>query len=210
MRTMIIAGLIGAAGAFPALAADPPGPVPTFTSSSFDWTGFYAGLHIGYGWGDVDIAGGAINVDVDGILGGGQIGYNWQTDQWVWGIEGDISAAGMDGATGAVTADEEWIATIRGRVGYTWDQWLLFASAGVAFTGVEAAAGGIADDNTHTGWTAGAGIEYGFNQNWTMRAEYLYIDFDDEFYAVAGGVPAEKEDHIFRIAMNYIFNTPTF
>lgn len=107
-----IASLLGT-GAF----AAPPTytTAPVMVDPGYDWTGFYAGLNVGYSWGRssstlsfVDsgsgavLNGSAVKFDMNGVIGGGQFGYNWQNSNWVFGLEGDIQGSGQKGSAGAV------------------------------------------------------------------------------------------------------------
>ena len=130
----------------PVKAPMAPPPPPVFT-----WQGFYIGAHVGYGWQSVNSqvfeSTGALtdtlSFDRSGILGGGQVGFNWQVaPNWVLGIEGDVSGADIHGTNSACTAtgcassntkfDE--LATIRGRVGYAFNTVLLYGTGGWAWS----------------------------------------------------------------------------
>lgn len=139
-----------------------------------------------------------------GFLGGAQVGYNWQFNQrWLIGIEGDISGTRVNGSqtynptppgtTFAVgpsfvtmSRDVDWLASLRGRLGLTWDRWLVYGTGGVAWShaayfGQDSRVSGAFLDTasfskTTPGWVAGAGLEYGLAPNWSMRAEYLYYN----------------------------------
>lgn len=169
------------------------GPAP----STFNWTGFYAGIHLGYATGSYDQGSPALpvgpNVDVDGFVAGGTLGYNYQINNIVLGIEADIST-GPDGITaqgtqtpgwrcntGACNASIDWFGTIRARLGLAMDNWLLFVSGGYAYGEVDGGiynsaqqGGGSAD-----GWAAGAGVEYAMTQNLIAKFEYLHVDLGD-------------------------------
>src|SRR5262249_54451845 len=148
-RTVAVLGVLAAASVTPAVAADLSRPVykapppVTVPAQVYSWTGFYIGGHAGAGWsGDNDqsvAVPGAIapvtlggNSDA-GFVGGGQLGYNWQfAPNWLVGIEGDVSwadisnsgAATVPGATVTMSQDLNWLASVRGRLGYTWDTFL--------------------------------------------------------------------------------------
>jgi outer membrane immunogenic protein len=110
----IVAVLAGLFGANSALAADLPAPVytkaPVYVDPGYNWTGFYLGGNLGYSWGRssdtstfTNGAGTLLSTSVgrsnlDGIVGGGQAGYNWQMQSWVWGLEGDIQGTGERGS----------------------------------------------------------------------------------------------------------------
>ncbi len=109
----------------PASAADPVDPV-IFADpvAGHDWSGPYAGLHAGWGWGDSDWlftnAGVTSSTDIDGFVGGGHLGWNWQNGVWVFGVEGDIDFSDISGADPCPNAafscelDVDWLASIRG------------------------------------------------------------------------------------------------
>ena len=181
----------------------------------FSWTGFYLGLHLGYGWHEGNIHSELLpndffsiepdsqDNDSDGITGGAQLGYNWQCGMFVLGAEADFSAAGINGEShpaiifaptileASQTFDHEidWFGTVRGRVGFTPLQRLLFyGTGGFAYAHIEQTAGAVVvpvanyvntRSETELGWTAGAGIEYALNRHWSIKAEYLYIDVGD-------------------------------
>ena len=168
-----------AAGTLPAQAADlaqpapAPAPVADYAAPSvLTWTGFYLGAHAGYGWGDADTN--ASDPDLDGFLGGAQAGYNYQFDNnIVIGVEGDWSWSGVDGSSGGVSSDVDWVSSLRGRLGYAFDRYLVYGTGGVAFANVETSRGGFSDDNNHTGWAAGAGLEAVLPDTATGRWHYL-------------------------------------
>lgn len=210
LGTMLLA--LGVAGS--ASAADlprAPARAPVVVPAIYNWTGFYAGLNAGYGWADSSV------VDADGFVGGGQMGYNWQApgSPFVFGIEGDIQYADLNasavvapGITASGGADA--FATIRGRIGYAWQQLMIYATGGVAFTDTELTltgpGGSISDDDWSTGWTAGAGLEYAFWNRWSMKLEYLYVDTGDVTLTLAGvPVTGDYNFHIVRAGINYRF-----
>jgi outer membrane immunogenic protein len=153
---------------------------------------------------DTTVAGPAFlasgKADVDGWLGGGQIGYNWQSQRWVIGIEADLQATGEDGSlsicsTGACAAGAsfatasyklDWFGTVRGRLGYLVDRrLLLYATGGLAYGHFESdysagVVGGpsstLSDSSTKAGWVLGGGAEWAIDRNWLLRAEYMYMD----------------------------------
>ncbi len=128
-----------------AQAADLPAPTykaPAYVAPVpiFSWTGFYVGLNGGYGWGKSNWSGSGGNFEVTpkGWLGGGTLGYNIQTGGWVWGIEGDIDYMNLKGTADAAfcpscTFKDTWLGTIRGRIGYSYDRWLPYLTAGGAY-----------------------------------------------------------------------------
>jgi len=117
-----------------ALAADiQRGPAPYYNppSSLYNWGGVYAGLNLGYQWGKVTNTG----VDPSGLLGGGQIGVNWQSGQFVYGAETDIQISGADDTFAPWKFANPWFGTLRGRAGVAFNNVLLYATLGLAFAG---------------------------------------------------------------------------
>jgi len=229
----------------PALAADMPvykGPAPV-TAPLFNWTGPYLGLHGGYGWGDktwnltVPIASFDAGADfsTNGWLGGAQIGFNYQIENWVWGLEADFSWSNIDGNRTTVAPNAEvadfsvgldWLATITGRVGIAYDRSLFYIKGGAAWVreeyGFSSPTLGVAGSTHRTrgGWTVGAGWEWAYPENWTVRLEYNYMDFRTHRNLTLSGlgvVPApppdpswdiEQQVHAVKFAINYRFATP--
>lgn len=188
MKTLLAVSALTLLATGAARAADvieqPPPEIPVFT-----WTGFYVGIQGGYVWTDVDIDGTAGIDNLNGGLFGGYAGYNYQYDAWVFGIEGDFNGTWNDktfdlGGPVSVDVGTDWLASIRGRVGYAWDRALIFGTAGVGFTqgSVDLNVGGLSTsgDDTFTGWTVGGGVEYAFTDNWLGRVEYRYYGFGDK------------------------------
>jgi outer membrane immunogenic protein len=202
-----------------------------------NWTGWYLGGNVGSGTGrdrtSLAVAGLAaperFSLNPDGINGGGQIGYNWQSVNWVYGIETDIQASSQRDnktavllSTAAYDAKLPWFGTVRGRVGYSVGSTLFYATGGFAYGGVKTkiSTGGVEVANfskTQTGWTAGAGIETPFKllglfgPSWTTKTEYLYVDLGNSTNLFAGGLAANSTnvtEHIFRTGLNYHFNSP--
>jgi outer membrane immunogenic protein len=179
------------------------------------------------------------------FIGGGQIGFNWQAGGWVFGVEGDFSATSAErtfvccGPVAAavlippfalgdtITVSNDWQASVRGRLGFAWDRFLVYGTGGVAFANIEATVGlvpggafpgffGTADD-TLTGWTAGGGIEFGLWDNWSLGVEYRFTSFDAGDLSL-GNVPLilvpgaplrgnfELETHEVTARLNYRFS----
>ena len=210
-----------------ALAADAvySDPVVETPASAYNWSGFYIGAHAGYAWGDYTLfsaSGGGPNVDVDGFVGGATIGYNWQWDYLVLGIEADISN-GPDGTTsqgtagpvwscitGDCNAEIEYFGTVRGRLGVAFDRWLVYGTAGYAYGEVE---GGIENSaqqggGSADGWAAGLGTEFGWTEHWSTKAEYLHVDLGDIPFGTGVGTEDFEGDgdfDVFRLRVNYRF-----
>lgn len=219
----------------PAFAADMPAryaKAPPMVSPAYNWSGFYVGVHAGYTFGEDDnvittgqlaanianVAGGArpgqVRFDRDGFIGGGQIGYNWQSNpNWVFGFEADISYVDSRRTANVGTfslptaappnvplnntfrSGMEYFGTVRGRIGYAWDRTMVYATGGLAYGDVENSAtffgpaGQIqfvgGGRRVETGYTVGGGIEHAFSPNWSLKAEYLYYDLGSNTVNVA-------------------------
>lgn len=206
-----------------ASAADLPArtytKAPVYVDPGFNWSGFYIGGNIGYSWGTannsetlsrlntgVGLVTGTASNDVNGVIGGGQIGYNWQMSNWLLGLEADIQGSGERGSsaficaacadigtdiTSVLTQKLDWFGTVRGRAGVLVSSTvLLYATGGLAYgeveTGGSITGSGPLGTNVTTlypgtsstlvGWTAGGGIEGRISGNWTAKLEYLYMD----------------------------------
>jgi outer membrane immunogenic protein len=125
--------------------------------------------------------GATVNVGTTGWLLGGTVGYNHQWDMFVLGVEGDIAWSNIGGSTvsggATVSSNVNWIGTFRGRAGVAVDQALLYVTAGVAAAGVNSTVGAPLNTSfsgVHTGWTAGAGLEYAVTDDWSVKGEYTY------------------------------------
>ncbi|MCC6775535.1 MAG: porin family protein [Hyphomicrobiales bacterium] len=184
--------LLGAmAASAPSRAADLPSryarpyaPPPPVYSPIYNWTGFYLGINGGAGWGGSQWDG-VDKFSVSGGLIGGTLGYNWQFGQLVAGIEGDIDWSGIGGSTnvnclfGCETRNH-WLGTARARVGYAFDRFLPYLTAGLAIGDIAATTPGWpAGSTTTAGWTIGAGIEFGIVSNVSIKAEYLFVDLGE-------------------------------
>lgn len=189
----------------------------------FIWTGGYVGLHGGWAWGrendnlsDFEPQADGDEFDVDGFLGGLHAGYNWQSGSFVYGLEGDIDYADIDGGAdfpiGSLSLESDWQASLRLRAGYAMDTWLLYATGGVAFGHAELSGNVLAasgsDDNTHVGWTIGGGVEKAFTPNWIGRFEVRYTDFGSEDYdfdGLGGSVEADWNQTAVLLGVSYKF-----
>jgi len=180
---ILLASFAGAAYAadLPAPPAAPYSKAPPIVSPATNWSGFYIGAMGGYASENTSDAG-----SLKGGLGGGTLGYNWQFNTIVAGIEADGAFADISNSVtgvGAVTlaAKIDALATVRGRVGVPVDQILFYGTAGLALADnkLDLTAPGVtvSDSKTQVGWTAGAGVEWMFLPHWSLKAEYLYRSF---------------------------------
>jgi outer membrane immunogenic protein len=233
MKKIVLATVLAALGSASALAADLApraySKAPMMAAPVSTWQGFYIGGNVGYGWGagatDVSflpspaafgVANTSLNSNPQGVIGGAQIGYNWQTGIFVAGFEADIQGSGIKGnaskgtlffptlapvPNSLLTTNEKlsWFGTARGRLGITvTPAFLLYGTGGFAYGQVKDSANtqfNNAADNflanvskTRAGWTAGAGGEWMFAPGWSAKFEYLYIDLGKSS-AVASDTP---------------------
>lgn len=223
MKKVILAAAFAVVSATTVYAADMPAKAPVYVAPVWNWTGFYAGLHLGYGWGDISATGISGSSSPDGWFGGGQLGYNWQApgSNWVFGLEADISGADISatsaGSFGGATFNESMridsFGTIRGRVGYAFDRSLAYFTGGWAWGSgnfsVSAAIPGLgvtgasSSSQTQSGWVLGGGLETAINQNWTWGIEYQHLSFGSATYF--GGVSVNSDVDTVRLKLNYLF-----
>jgi outer membrane immunogenic protein len=203
MKKTIMAMAIATTASGSAAAADlPRGPAPYYPppASVYNWTGPYAGLNLGYQWAKV-----TNNVtEPSGIAGGGQLGYNWQLGQFVFGLETDIQASAADDTFAPYKFSNPWFGTLRARIGYAINNVMLYGTGGLAYGELKGEFFGLEEDKTLVGWTAGAGIEYGFTQNWSAKLEYLYMDLASRTYSITG-VDNGLHSSFLRLGVNYHF-----
>jgi outer membrane immunogenic protein len=218
MKKLLLAGI--AAAAFcsaPVLADNTPPKDATYQNADplFDWSGFYLGLNAGGIWGRTNQPIPDVFMDIHGGLIGGTAGYNWQSGNRVFGIEGDYDWAHLKETqfvscgTGC-TSDFKNFGTVRARLGYANGAYLVYATAGAAFTSARVFSGnGVISgkrDGT-TGWTVGAGIEGMFAGNWSWKVEYLYAHFGKFAVAESDAFIDDTNLNIVRVGINYRFAT---
>jgi outer membrane immunogenic protein len=209
MRKCLLANMvawsIGAALATPAIgtaaAADfykaPPAP---YVSSGYSWMGPYVGANFGYQWGDLTNSG----ARPSGIAGGGQAGYNWQYGQFVVGGETDLQFSDSNDVFANYKFSNPWFGTLRGRAGLAMNNILFYGTLGLAYGRGHIDLNGLSEDNMHVGWAGGGGLEVGLTQNWSVRAEYLYIDLSSEGYVLTGANNG-LQSNLVRFGVNYRF-----
>ena len=227
MRNTLIAAfacttaLVSAGAASAAdLGARPYAKAPAYIEPLFNWTGFYVGGHIGGAWtnqqfvnngndllgfGDL-VPGQGFRQRSSGIMGGAQIGYNWQANNFVAGLEGTISGLNNKGTIantvfGAGDDVFDWranvLATVVGRAGFAVQNNLFYIKGGYAGVNnrlnvsdtVAPSTGSGGQTHWANGWTVGAGWEYGITQNWIVGLEYDYSAFERKNYQIAGASP---------------------
>lgn len=228
------AALVALAIATPAAAADMaarmPMKAPPMVAPIWNWTGFYVGVNGGYGWGRNNwnlvspVVGNEGSFNFDGATVGGQIGYNWQVGQWVFGLEAQgnwadltgsrISLIGVPATTIGTNVDAFGLFT--GRLGYAFDNVLLYAKGGAAVQSIDFTqsniTGAVATNQTRWGGVVGAGLEYGFSPNWSVAFEYNHIfrtSRDVPFATIPASVDRIRLDtDLFTGRINYRFGGP--
>lgn len=225
--------LVALSATAPALAADlaarPYTKAPAMVAAIYDWSGFYIGINGGGGsshstW---DLVGGGREGSHDATGGtvGGQIGYRWQSGQFVFGVEGQGNWADFSGDNvSALFATRnrskiDSFGLITGQVGYAWNNVLLYVKGGAAVVGVKydvfsTASGALLSSNDQTRWggTVGAGLEYGFAPNWSVGVEYNHIFLSDKdvTFALVPSTDRIKQDvDMGLVRLNYKFGGPT-
>jgi len=242
--TAIAATLLMSAGI--SLAADLPRPGPAFAPmpvrTGYDWTGFYLGVNAGGGWAntksDFSLVGSppfaSAKNSLVGALGGVQLGYNWQRGPAVFGVETDFQFSSLSGRIDAppcpaaicgvdVSASYSqkipWFGTVRGRVGYAADSWLVYATAGYAYTRLQtdatatagAVTANVSRDETRGGLAVGSGVELALSRHWSAKMEYLYIDMGKRDRSwLFSGLPTVNDssrayENLVRGGVNYRF-----
>ena len=250
MKTKFAAAAILLASTSMSVAADMAVKAPYAAPAAvWSWTGFYLGGHLGAGWGTTESTltavnpGGAIpggfpiaQNSRSGFLGGGQLGYNFQSGWAVFGVQGDIAGMDVKGTTpclfvASCTAKSDWLGTVTGRIGgVVGERTLVYVKGGGAWLhtdhtfAVPAAFGGgiglgsVTSSSSTFGWLLGLGAEYAFDRNWSAFIEYDYMDFDKksiafDFSALVGAPASATVDiknklSIAKVGLNYKFGGP--
>lgn len=211
IRTLSLATVALALGAAPVLAADltyEPAPAPAPVATGFSWTGPYLGATLGYGFGSFGASNALGDTNVSGIKGGLYGGYNFDLgNQIVVGAEVDGNVDGVDGTTSQGKAKQRWDSTARGRVGYAFDHYLAYGTAGAAISGAKVETPTGDDSATHLGWVVGAGIEGALTDKVTARVEYQYADYGKKNYdtGVPGGTDVDFSTNTIRAGIGMKF-----
>lgn len=180
------------------------------------WSGFYIGGTLGGALGSTGTGGSGIgDVSTGGFTGGILGGYNIQLGSVVAGIEADLAWANLDGDENAAgveaTAGHDWLASVRGRLGYASESWLVYATAGFAFTEVSldvTDGATVAKDSARpAGFVYGAGAEYAISPQLSLRGEILRYNFEDMDFKIPGGaISAEPDVTTVRAGLSLRFN----
>ncbi len=233
----------------PAFAADLPARMsvkaPVVAAVPYSWTGCYVGAHAGYGWGTADFFDpfgnftfaappATVSAKTQGGLAGGQLGCNYQfASNWVVGIEGDYAWANIGGRVPQadlffggknLTSETKALASIAGRIGYTWDRVLFYGKGGAAWSRDQydlhipaffGPANNFSSRTDRFGWTLGVGAEWAFANNWSAKVEYNHYDFGSRSLnltdAVGAIIPTTVTQRIdtVKVGINYRFWAPS-
>ena len=229
-----ILSTVAVAADLPSRKAPPPyiPPPPVFT-----WTGLYVGLNAGAMFNAynnnsnnfiVGFGASQSNNQV-GFIGGGQIGYNWQTGPVVFGLEADfnghssISGNNNGFGYGGGSSGSGFLGTVRGRIGYSFTPtFMVFGTGGLAYGNPWNRGNGLLgfgflpfgfnnnQNGFNVGWTAGGGFEWMFSPNWSVKAEYLYVDLGSSNnnwnnFGLTSNI-TKSTAHVARLGVNYHFN----
>lgn len=199
---------------------------PLYAPPPIVWSGIYIGLHAGYGWGEADwrfknwtsfnhAAGERFDHDPEGGIVGGHVGFNRQTDRFVWGLEATLSGADISETSESpfwagdrLTTEIDVLWTATARLGYDWGRVLTYVKGGYAGASVEVSARDpllaitAQEDKTHHGWTVGAGLEYLVSPDLVLGVEYGYFDLGE-----AGHRGHDSVDVPFRVDSDVTLHT---
>ena len=190
------------------------------------WAGLYLGANLGYAW-DANLGFSnsytttsdlSAGIAPEGLFAGGQIGYNFQrANNLLWGIETDLQwanisdsgsickASGTCAGNGTIKASIDYFGTLRGRVGYVQGPLLPYITGGFAYAGISQRASGTpwtaSGDTVVPGWTVGAGVEYKVTDHWSVKGEYLFLDFPN--IAIGTSTAQDFEVSAVRLGVNY-------
>lgn len=202
LRTALVAGVVGVfASPVAGFAQDYGGNYyeapASGTSSAMNWTGTYAGVSFGGGWGSSDI---------DGVLAGVTLGQNWQNNNLLYGLEGDISHGKIDDDSSGPGFKMDWVGTVRGRIGYAFDRFVAFGTGGLAWATTEYADGSDKDSATRLGVAFGLGVEAAFNEHVSAKLDWTHMEFADKTYHVDGDSKhIDPSLDLLRLGVNYRF-----
>jgi outer membrane immunogenic protein len=225
-----------------ATAADLPSgkylPKAPLLPSLYSWTGFYVGAQGGYSWGTDRtrelLTTGRVFINEfeyhpNSAFGGGHAGFNYQMGALVLGVEGDVEAmrarSGFQDPSrvrspgdpgGLVRVQQDWQASVRARIGYAFDRFMIYGTGGAAFTSFDysyynpLAGFGEGAKMSKTGWTAGGGVNYAMTNNIILGVDYRYTDYGHFDYVAKSaflGLTADQNpsSHAVRASIAYKF-----
>ena len=216
-KIMMVAVAVLMAGFGAAAAADLGGhggstkDGPAAYGPATSWAGLYVGASVGYAWGEGEqLTVSTFETDLDGAVYGAQVGYNFQRDNIVFGVEASFNGADMEGDEfdGQVTTEVDWYATAVARLGYSFGDFLVYGFGGVAWGDVTIGFLGSESEETHLGWTAGLGVERALSDRFSLRLEYAHVDLgtEDHFKSECEVVcEGSAEFDVVKVGVNYKF-----
>lgn len=221
---LVAATLLSSTAMAADLAHPPVSPAAPHQNTVYNWSGSYIGAFADYGFGrdDASVRGNntAGMLDIKGFGGGIHGGHNFQTGNVVFGIEADVMLHGMEDSVtnaalfGGTTASAKynWFATLRPRVGYAMDRFMIYATAGLAAGGIEYntfvgdGSGSLRSKTTRYGLAAGAGAEYAVTDHISLRAEYMYVNLETQLFNFGlNRTTSVAESHHIRLGASYKF-----
>ena len=229
IRRLLLQAAACAAAAGSAVAADLPyrEAPPAYIAPAFSWTGLYLGGQIGFAWGQDTFSGygpgyafSGVQSNPSGVVGGAHVGYNYQINQFVIGLEGDVEGLsyGKSYQYGNTYYNSHIPVqgSVRGRLGFALDRALFYVTGGGSFadfnTTYQGPFGYTSLNRSVAGWTLGGGIEYAITNNWTARAEYRYADYGSftDYPSLLYGVSAtthHETTNAVRLGFSYKFDS---
>ena len=217
---LVMAGFVGLSGVANAADVYAKGgslkdePVAAFMPT---WAGLYVGGSVGYGWGDAenDLPA-TFSTEPNGAVYGVHLGYNFQRDNIVFGVEAGINGANVDDSISVpssgisdLTNELNWYGTGVGRLGYAFGNTLLYGFGGIAWGEVMTTINRLVDEETHVGWTAGFGLEHALNNNFSVRLEYSHVDLggEDAFQAECSTCEIDLSFDVVKAGVSYKFGS---
>ena len=193
---------------------------PPLVQPLYNWTGFYVGANFGGAFSSESVSNlGSFSTDPSGVLGGVQMGYNYQfSPTMLVGVEFEMDWTQATGnstfttgpTVGSLTSNHNWYDTLDGRLGWVMGSWLLYVKGGVAWMNADylvttggGVFGGGASNITRVGWNIGVGAEFMIMPQWTAKAEYNFLDFgtDSVNFPIVPNVNTQV--HEFKVGLNY-------
>jgi outer membrane immunogenic protein len=194
-------------------------PAPSPSPDKPGWAGFYFQdkspvLSSAAPWNGLDSSRGFASPNLIAPPVNENFGYNFQSGNFVFGLEGSLAAANFDGkftspylpGSGAWTPNMNWLGTVTGRVGYSFGQWLPYVKGGFAAADVGsplqgAPIGGFSQGTELGGWTGGIGLEYQISPKLSLGLEYLYTDLSSGLVGPPGGTPLTCSPEVYSTAL---------
>lgn len=190
-------------------------PPTSLIAPPYNWSGFYVGANFGGAWssGSLKIPGNNFYGGLTEFMGGVQAGYNFQLGHLLLGVEGEFDGATFGRPTLSTptlgSVSQNWIATAAGRVGFVQDRWLVYGKlgGGWAYSNALLNFPGVVwnGSNTSSGWLAGAGVEYGFKSNWTLKLEYSFLSLGNWTSPTLPAVQLNRDLQMVKFGVNYKF-----